>query len=640
MKLHLILSRIAGCVLLASCLFPLHAADLAEQLQKGLYEEEANHDLKAAMQHYQAVIQQTDQQRRIAATALYHLAECYRKLGKTNDAQNLYERLLRDYSDQAANFGGALLAQAELSKNGSGNGGRSLNSRTNQYAGLMRLLENSPDLINATGQTNKGYSFLQEAASTGNVDLIKLLLGHGARVNEPQDMPPLYLAAEQGHKTAVEVLIKAGANVNARNKSTATPLHIAALRGYTGVSEVLIEDGAALDLKARIFADLEEATPLQYSLGHPEETRLLLRRGANINATNSYGSTALLAALKNKQPAAAQLLISSNANVNMPNRERITPLQLAAMNGYSEICKELLERGADPNVADNLGQTPLMRAADAGSFTICKLLLESGADPNLRDQQGQTVLNQLVNYFKTRPTSREQEIPLINLMLEHGADPNIRDNSKMAPLDHAVDLTRNYFSNVPTGLNQGAFGHNGAPVEPVVKIVKLLLAHGAKTDSALWYTLDTPTILKLLLEAKANPNVLDPRGKTPLDYMTGSNPLPRLPETRELIIRYGGTNTISSGNNSSTQNNGGAPILSEGGQYQLLPNRPLLQPNAPSFQQRMNEIVKTNTGSPEFKRRLNAIVGTIPPNTASNSFEKRLDQIITNSNSTATNSVK
>jgi hypothetical protein len=47
-------------------------------LQKGLFEEEANHDLAAAMQAYQSVIERMDKDRKLAATAIFRLGECYR----------------------------------------------------------------------------------------------------------------------------------------------------------------------------------------------------------------------------------------------------------------------------------------------------------------------------------------------------------------------------------------------------------------------------------------------------------------------------------------------------------------------------------------------------------------------------------
>src|SRR6267143_5815718 len=80
---------------------PSRAADLlSETLQKGLFEEDANHNLDAAIKAYQSVLQQTDEQRKLAATAVFRLGECYRKLGKTNDAILQYERILQEFSGE------------------------------------------------------------------------------------------------------------------------------------------------------------------------------------------------------------------------------------------------------------------------------------------------------------------------------------------------------------------------------------------------------------------------------------------------------------------------------------------------------------------------------------------------------------
>jgi hypothetical protein len=74
--------------------------DLTAALQRGLFEEEANHNLSAAIQAYESVITQFDRDRKLAATAIFRLGECYRKQGMTNQANAQYDRLLREFADQ------------------------------------------------------------------------------------------------------------------------------------------------------------------------------------------------------------------------------------------------------------------------------------------------------------------------------------------------------------------------------------------------------------------------------------------------------------------------------------------------------------------------------------------------------------
>src|SRR6266566_6960129 len=73
----------------------------SSDLQKGLFEEEANHNFPGAIQAYQSVITQLDEDRKLAATAIFRLGEVYRKQGKTNEALAQYQRVVRDFSDQS-----------------------------------------------------------------------------------------------------------------------------------------------------------------------------------------------------------------------------------------------------------------------------------------------------------------------------------------------------------------------------------------------------------------------------------------------------------------------------------------------------------------------------------------------------------
>lgn len=74
---------------------------MAEQLRKGIVEEEADQNLDKAIQTYLSILTQFDQGRPTAATALFHLAECYRKQGKKDEAIAAYQRVVREFPDQS-----------------------------------------------------------------------------------------------------------------------------------------------------------------------------------------------------------------------------------------------------------------------------------------------------------------------------------------------------------------------------------------------------------------------------------------------------------------------------------------------------------------------------------------------------------
>ena len=73
---------------------------LADQLKKGIVQEETGQNPEKAIQAYKAIVAQFDDDRKVAATALYRLAESYRKAGKRTEAQAAYQRVVREFADQ------------------------------------------------------------------------------------------------------------------------------------------------------------------------------------------------------------------------------------------------------------------------------------------------------------------------------------------------------------------------------------------------------------------------------------------------------------------------------------------------------------------------------------------------------------
>jgi tetratricopeptide (TPR) repeat protein len=74
---------------------------LADQLRKAIVEEEANQNLDKAIQAYKSILAQFDEERKTAAAAMFHLADCYRKQGNKEQAIATYQRVNREFADQA-----------------------------------------------------------------------------------------------------------------------------------------------------------------------------------------------------------------------------------------------------------------------------------------------------------------------------------------------------------------------------------------------------------------------------------------------------------------------------------------------------------------------------------------------------------
>lgn len=138
----------------------------------------------------------------------------------------------------------------------------------------------------------------------------------------------------------------------------------------------------------------------------------LLESGADSNAREQDGATALAWAAMRSNIAMTRLLLQSGADPNLTNELGIGPLALAVANGSTAIAALLLENGANPNVARENGETPLMAAARRGQLEVVRLLLERGADVNARTKKfGQTALMWAAGYPE-----------IVDLLLKHGAE--------------------------------------------------------------------------------------------------------------------------------------------------------------------------------------------------------------------------
>lgn len=148
-----------------------------------------------------------------------------------------------------------------------------------------------------------------------------------------------------------------------------------------------------------------------------DTVRALLAGGADTNARQPDGATALHWAVHWQDVDMAALLIKAGADVNAANDYGIVPLSLACGNGDAAAARLLLEAGASPNVAQPTGETPAMTAARTGDVDVLRTLIEHGADVNGREQQQQTPLMWAIAAGHTTAA---------RLLLDRAADPRAR----------------------------------------------------------------------------------------------------------------------------------------------------------------------------------------------------------------------
>lgn len=129
------------------------------------------------------------------------------------------------------------------------------------------------------------------------------------------------------------------------------------------------------------------------AVGHSNERAVagLLSQGASPNAKNDYGWPVLLLATENQQPAIVELLLDRGADINATNQHGDTALMRAS--GTVPVLRPLLDHGADINVRNAVGQTALIYAAmsNAGADGVA-LLLAHNAPVDTTDSEGRSAL--------------------------------------------------------------------------------------------------------------------------------------------------------------------------------------------------------------------------------------------------------
>jgi ankyrin repeat protein len=160
--------------------------------------------------------------------------------------------------------------------------------------------------------SNTETTALHEAAYRQHVELVRLLVEKGAKVNEKNNIayaPFRYAAMDYFSKEDAEgiilFLIAKGAKINEKDGKGETVLHGIALNGKINLLRILVEKGAEVNA-----ADHERITALHLSSGNgqTECVQFLIERGANITVKAKNGMTAMDMALKNSHEETAEIL--------------------------------------------------------------------------------------------------------------------------------------------------------------------------------------------------------------------------------------------------------------------------------------------------------------------------------------------
>jgi serine/threonine-protein phosphatase 6 regulatory ankyrin repeat subunit A/serine/threonine-protein phosphatase 6 regulatory ankyrin repeat subunit B len=255
---------------------------------------------------------------------------------------------------------------------------------------------------NVNAKSKEGVTALTLAVARGLTGTVRLLITKGAHCDEALMSAALIGAITSLSENTAEILIEKGADVNSKNQDGISALMIAASRGLTGTVRLLIAKGA--DKTAALIDTI--------SSRQERTATILIERGADVNAKNTEGVSALkladsecmtnvldlliskgadcdeafmnevlISAITRLNENTAKILINKGANVNAKNMDGIPILKLAASQGLTDTVSLLIAKGAYCNEA-------LITAIECGQENLAKSLIEKGLDVNVKNKDG------------------------------------------------------------------------------------------------------------------------------------------------------------------------------------------------------------------------------------------------------------
>ena len=266
-------------------------------------------------------------------------------------------------------------------------------------------------------------------------------------------------------------------------RSGDTPLHSAAEDGDVSEVKVLLAKGAEVDAKNNLGS-----TPLHEAArkGHLDVVKKLLAKGAEVNAKTNVGDTPLQSAAFNGHLDVVNELLAKGAEVDAKNENGytpFTPLHWAAIKGHLDVVKELLANGAEVDAKNKYGNTPLHYAAEYGHLDVVKVLLAKGAEVDAKNNLGSTPLHE---------AARKGHLDVVKELLAKGTEVNAKDKDGSTPLHWAaenghLDVVKELLAKgAEVDAKGGYFGWtplHSAAQKGHVDVVKELLAKGAEVDA-------------------------------------------------------------------------------------------------------------------------------------------------------------
>jgi uncharacterized membrane protein len=170
-----------------------------------------------------------------------------------------------------------------------------------------------------------------------------------------------------------------GTNLRKSLDSIPMPLYYAALLGFSTITRLLLDKGAEVNAQGGDFGNALQAASRG---GHEQVVKTLLDKGAEVNAQGGHFGNALQAASWGGHEQVVKTLLDKGAEVNAQGGAYGNALQAASRGGHEQVVKTLLDKGAEVNAQGGDFGNALQAASRGGHEQVIKTLLDKGAEVN------------------------------------------------------------------------------------------------------------------------------------------------------------------------------------------------------------------------------------------------------------------